>query len=338
MPNSLDQVNPLSPSAQSPKGSTRKPDLRAEIEAALMAGILPCTKLAALGIPPRERLLGEWFLEGDLGFIFAPRGLGKTWQALAMATAIAAGGKCGPWEANGSRRVLYVDGEMPCEALCERIKGLGDDKNLTVLNHEALFHISGKVLNLADPVTQDVLTAQMLANGVKVLFLDNLSCLFSGVKENDADAWEAVLGWLLTLRRHRIAVVLIHHSGRNKENMRGTSRREDAAFWVIRLDEIQGEHREGARFLSRFTKDRNSENEQAALEWSITTTNDGKVEIETREASSVAVFRQWIEDGLTGAEDIAKEMHVSKGTVSKWAKRAIEAGWLTKIGKDYALV
>jgi putative DNA primase/helicase len=220
----------------------KKPDARAEIEAALRAGILPCTKLAALGIPPRERLLGEWFLEGDLGFIFAPRGLGKTWQALAMATAIAAGGKCGPWEANGSRRVPYVDGEMPCEALCERIEGLGDDENLTVLNHEALFHISGKVLNLADPVTQDVLTAQMLANGVKVLFLDNLSCLFSGVKENDADAWEAVLGWLLTLRRHRIAVVLVHHSGRNKENMRGTSRREDAAMetkrpflWCLRF-------------------------------------------------------------------------------------------------------
>ena len=192
-------------------------------------------------------------------------------------------------EANGSRRVLYVDGEMPCEALCERIKGLGDDENLAVLNHEALFHISGKVLNLADPVTQDVLTARMLANGVKVLFLDNLSCLFSGVKENDADAWEAVLGWLLTLRRHRIAVVLVHHSGRNKENMRGTSRREDAAFWVIRLDEIQGEHREGARFLSRFTKDRNSENEQAALEWSITTTNDGNVKIETREASNMGL-------------------------------------------------
>ena len=83
---------------------------------------------------------------------------------------------------------------------------------------------------------------------------------------------------------------------------------------VIRLDEIQGEHREGARFLSRFTKDRNSENEQAALEWSITTTNDGNVEDRTREASSMDVLRQWIEDGLTSAEDIAREMGVSKGT------------------------
>ena len=67
----------------------------------------------------------------------------------------------------------------------------------------------------------------MLEDGVKVLFAeDNLSCLFSGVKENDADASESVLQWLLTLRRHRIAVEFVHHSGRNKETMRGTSRRE----------------------------------------------------------------------------------------------------------------
>ena len=117
----------------------------------------------------------------------------------------------------GSRRVLYVDGEMPCQELNERIEGLGGVENLAVLNHEVLFHRSGKVLNLADPVMQDALTERMLKDGVKVLFLDNLSCLFSGVKENDADAWEVVLGWFLTLRRHRIAVVLVHHSGRNKE-------------------------------------------------------------------------------------------------------------------------
>ena len=102
----------------------KKPDALAEIGAALRVGILPCTELASLGIPPREGVLGDWFMEGDLGFIFAPRGLGKTWLATAMAAAIAKGGTCGPWEANTSRHVLYIDGEMPCEALCERIKGL----------------------------------------------------------------------------------------------------------------------------------------------------------------------------------------------------------------------
>jgi hypothetical protein len=312
--------------------------LSEELATAFKKSIRPCTELSTLGIPTRENILGGWFMEGDLGFIFAPRGLGKTWLALGIATAISSSGKCGPWQANGANRVLYVDGEMPCESLGERIQGMGGTENLTVLSHEALFHLTGNVLNLANPTTQDALTRVMLAGGVKVLILDNLSCLFSGVAENDADAWEGVLQWLLTLRRHRIAVVLVHHSGRNKTTMRGTSRREDAAFWVIRLDEMAGEQREGARFISRFTKDRNSRKEQTALQWHFLTETDGAVHISTKEASGMDVFRQWIEDGLTGAEDIAREMGVSKGTISKMAKKAMEAGWLKKNGREYALI
>ena len=57
----------------------------------------------------------------------------------------------------------------------------------------------------------------------------------------------------------------------------------------------------------------------------------------TRKASRIEVFRQRVEDGLTSAEDIAREMDVSKGTVSKMAKRAMEEGWLKKQGRQYAL-
>ena len=58
----------------------------------------------------------------------------------------------------------------------------------------------------------------------------------------------------------------------------------------------------------------------------------------TREASRIEVFRQCLEDDLTSAEDIARKMGVSKGTVSKMAKRAMEDGWLKKQGREYALV
>ncbi len=58
----------------------------------------------------------------------------------------------------------------------------------------------------------------------------------------------------------------------------------------------------------------------------------------TREASRIEVFRQCLEDDLTSAEDIARKMGVSKGTVSKLAKRAMQEGWLKKQGRNYALV
>ena len=48
----------------------------------------------------------------------------------------------------------------------------------------------------------------------------------SFLKENDADAWELLLNWLLELRRRRIAVIIVHHAGAAGQRMRGTTKRE----------------------------------------------------------------------------------------------------------------
>jgi hypothetical protein len=305
---------------------------------AFSAGAIPFTKLKEVGIPPRRKIVGDWFCEADLSFVFAPRGLGKTWFSLGLASAIVGKATFGPWPVHDHAPVLYLDGEMPLESIEQRIAGMGADDDLSVLSHEGLFHRTGKVLNLTDPEAQDAITRLCLRDGIKVLFLDNISCLFNGLKENGADEWEMVLPWLLTLRRHRVAVIIVAHAGRNGQ-MRGTSRREDAAFSVLKLEEAQdaGTLKEGAKFILRFTKDRNSRTEQPAMEWTFTTGDDGKVSISTKEADGLAVMIEWVRDGLTGAREIAAEMGMSPGAVSKMAKRAIEAGRLRKEGRGYAL-
>jgi hypothetical protein len=306
---------------------------------ALRKGAIPFPSLKGVGIPPRRPIIGEWFYESDLCFVFAPRGLGKTWFSLGLATSIACKAEFGPWKVHDHAPVLYVDGEMPCQSLQERIEGMGGDDELIVLNHESLFHLTGRVLNLTDPKSQQAITRLCLEKGIKVLILDNLSCLFSGMKENEADAWEAVLPWLLDLRRNRIAVAIVAHSGRNG-NMRGTSRREDSAFSVIRLDDVADKGaclKEGARFIARFTKDRNSKIEQPAIEWTFKTGEDGKTAITTKEADGLAMLIEWVRDGLTTPTEIGKEMGLSVGQVSKMAKRGMEAGLLKKDGRGYAL-
>ena len=122
--------------------------------------------------------------------------------------------------------------------------------------------------------------------------------------------------------------------------MRGTSRREDAAFSVIRLDDVADKGaflKEGARFIARFTKDRNSKIEQPAIEWTFQTGPDGKTTITTKEADGMAVLVEWVRDGLTTPTDIGKEMGLSTGQVSKMAKRAMDAGLLKKDGRGYTL-
>ena len=298
--------------------------------------------LAQLNIPPREPILGGWFKEGDLGFIFGARGLGKTWLAMLIGRRCAEGGEVASWKAHKPRRVLYVDGEMPLDDIRERDSALTgpNTENMVYLHHEVLFHRTGQVLNLTTPTVQEALAEHCLRQKVEILILDNLSCLFSGIRENDANDWELVLPWLLRLRRHRIAVVFIAHSGRNGF-MRGTSRREDAAFWMVQLSEAKdaGEIQDGARFVARFLKNRNStEAECPALEWHFVKSKDeGKAHVTWNPVTTRQLFRQLIEDGLTRASDIADEMGFSPGQISKLAKKAIGDGWLVKDGRDYKL-
>ena len=306
----------------------------------LAKSVIPFTSLSLMDLPKRRKILGDWFCEGDLAFLFAERGLGKTWFALAMAIAIACKAKLGPWKVHDRAPVLYVDGEMPVHSLVERVKAMGGDDDLHILSHEMLFHNAELSLNLTDPMVQNQITSICLLKGIKFLFLDNLSCLFSGLRENESDSWEAVLPWLIRLRNHKIAVVIVAHSGRNGL-MRGTSRREDAAFSIIRLDHVNDKGVlpiDGARFVSRFTKDRNSRVEQPPYEWGFYTDDEGKVVITYKEGDSLGVFLDWIRQGLDSCQDIAQEMGISKGQVSKLASKAREAGKINIANRRYTLL
>ena len=50
------------------------------------------------------------------------------------------------------------------------------------------------------------------------------------------------------------------------------------------------------------------------------------------------VFLGLIEDGVTECGQIAQEMKISPATVSRFAKKGIDAGWLKKEGREYVLV
>ncbi|HEX3624774.1 MAG TPA: AAA family ATPase [Verrucomicrobiae bacterium] len=298
--------------------------------------------LAGIALPPCEPIVGKWLKQGDLGFICCPRGLGKTWLAMLLARKCAEGGTLGDWKVHKPRRVLYVDGEMSMDAIRERDNALSacPAQGIFYLQHEALFHLTGKVLNLTQSEAQAALLEQCLRDKIDMLLLDNLSCLFPALRENDADAWNLVLPWLLELRRHRITVIFIAHCGRNGM-MRGTSRREDAAVWIINLSELKevAEDRNGAKFAAKFAKNRHtSDAECAPLEWRfLQNSGEPKAQVTWNKVSVPTLFRKAIEDGLTSASDIAQEISVSRGQVSKYAARAIKDGWLKKKGRLYVL-
>lgn len=291
-----------------------------------------------MDIPKRPYLMGDWFCEGDLGFVFAPRGVGKTWFAHMLLASLSSGHDLDEWEVPEPLRVCLLDGEMPPDSVQDRIKNLGvDGDNFFFISHQFLFDRAETSLQLGDAEHREALLDYCVEKQIKVLVIDNLSSM-SDIKENDNDDWSAIGDWLLEYRRRGIAVIVVHHAGRNGQ-MRGASRREDAAFWVIKLDDSKERTNteDGARFVSKFTKSRNSGKWPTNKDWHITVNDDGNFNVDCEQADNETLVYSLIKDGVDKCSDIADSLNLGKGTVSKIATRLEKSGKINKKGGGNAV-
>jgi hypothetical protein len=314
--------------------------------------VLTAEQLAALVIPPRPALLDQWLCQGDLGYIFAPRGVGKTWMAMALPGAISNRRPLGLWAAADNTQssssssspsgqevldpdtppapdhipVLYIDGEMALKHTQYRARGL-DLSKVCHLHHEHLFNENGTCLNIGEAEDRQRITDLIIQQGYQVLILDNLSSLASGIDENKGMDYEPLSHWLLELRRRKITVIVIHHAGRNGL-MRGHSKREDACSWIIELRDARQETDPGAKFVSHFAKpSRNTGDPLPDMLWHFTTdkaTGITDVHCELSVTNDYETFIQHVLEGVTSQKDIAELMSKNKGTISKWAHKALE--------------
>ncbi|WP_395738866.1 AAA family ATPase [Prosthecobacter sp.] len=328
--------------------------------------VLTAQQLAALVIPPRPALLDRWLCQGDLGYIFAPRGVGKTWMAMALPGAISSRRPLGLWQAgsgtgagtapsisassstgsssdssslsdaapasdSGPIPVLYVDGEMALQLTQYRAHGL-DLSHVHHLHHEHLFNANGSSLNIGEAEDRQRITDLLVQQGYQVLILDNLSSLASGIDENKGMDYEPISHWLLELRRRKITVIVIHHAGRNGF-MRGHTKREDACSWILELRDARQEADPGAKFVSHFTKpSRNTGEPLPDLLWHFTTDKVSGITDIKCELSIESEYEQFIQhvcEGVTSQKDISEMMDKNKGTVSKWARRALNEGLIS---------
>ena len=142
---------------------------------------------------------------------------------------------------------------------------------LLILPSERLFQ-KARPLNLHDPDDQkaiEQLIADLDSEGRRpdMIIFDNLSSLSGGVDENDNSALDNLLRWLIGLRHMGIAVVLVHHAGKNG-SQRGASRREDLLDTSISLmppSEDASPHA-GAHLVLTFAKTRGRRPDPEALE------------------------------------------------------------------------
>jgi len=196
-----------------------------------------------------------WLLDGSLNMVYAKRGTCKTWLCLIISIALtrrsAQWVDVGPWKPTTSSGVLYIDGEMPEYELKNRynlalwkLKDEGQDKThpecpLNIITNASIANkYRGQQMNFAKKQWRDMLSQYLKQNEqYNILVLDNLSCLFPGLNENDKEAWDPVQQWLLSLRQMNVSVIMVHHAGKTGLQ-RGTSGREDPLDVVIQLSNV----------------------------------------------------------------------------------------------------
>ena len=290
-------------------------------------------------IPPRKFVLSPWLPEAGISMVFSPTGIGKTYLGLSMARVIASGGKLFGWEASHPRKVLYVDAEMHESDLQQRIKKLGGGFEKEMPDESYLRYLNGTWLSngqsIPDLSTKEgQLSIEDSIGNTQVLFLDNLSTLCRSGKENEVGAWMQMQSWLLSLRWRGITVVLIHHSGKAKDEggnpiQRGSSAREiilESILVLKRPKDYSAEH--GCVFEGHFLKSRGFQGVDAAPFEARLKEKKGVLFWEYRqlEARNYDLIIDLFNDGITNPREIGEEIGISRQAVQKHINKAKQDG------------
>jgi len=289
-------------------------------------------ELFELDLPERKMLLEPFLPTQGLVLLVAKRGVGKTHMALGIAYTIASGSTFLRWHAPEAKKVLYVDGEMPASLMQERLRrvvAMSDKK------HEDGFFIlltpdmqEKPMPDLATPEGREAL--EPFLEGIDLVVIDNISCLFRSGSENESESWQDAQEWALDLRRRGKSVLFVHHAGKNGLQ-RGTSKREDILDSVILLqhaDDYKAE--QGARFNVTFDKARHFSGQAASSfqvhllqennQWRWEMSNDQESELIEKVATLKASGRR--------IHEIEKELNLTKSQIETLTKKAIARGIL----------
>jgi RecA-family ATPase len=206
-------------------------------------GPLALEDFLALSWPEPEYLLEPLIRAGSVSMIAGQREAGKSMFAMSLALAASTGTSTLGGLLHAPRRVktLYIDAENGGTESCERFRFLKQHlpmncapADLLVLSPELCLDAMPPDIGTAEG--RQYLTDVIGTNGIELVFLDNLSTLAGGMDENSAQDFEPVQKFLLWLKAHGVASVLLSHVGKDKtRGPRGSSKRTDALSTLIEI-------------------------------------------------------------------------------------------------------
>lgn len=223
--------------------------------------IIPSQDFINIEMPKLKSYLYPVIGEQQIILLPGYRGVGKTFFALSLADAITREKDFGPWKAIESVPSLYLDGEMAMQDTKQRLLLLNpsDERESPLyLYSDALASRCGVPrANLLNEIWRNEIKRILLKLNIKLFIIDNIASLAPGIDENKKDAWDVVNQWLIELRFAGVTTLLLHHTGKDGKDQRGTSAREDNVDLSILLKRPPDYSPEnGADFIVSFSKSR----------------------------------------------------------------------------------
>lgn len=347
------------PSSKTPLAD--KEQIRREVEAATakekaeysptvaphVASIESCPDACAfidMDLPKREWLIESLLYSGQLAMFYAKAGVGKTWFALDIAKAVSSGstlfsGPTGKYQC-AQAGVLYIDGEMPAIEMQQRLRSLDipmGPSPLKLLSSELLSIEEKPIPNITTGEWRDSIKTFLRNHPeYKLLVVDNLSSLSPGKDESDKLDWDDINQWLIALRRLGVAVLVVHHAGKNGDQ-RGTSGREDQLDLILKLSAVEGRERPTVR--AHFHKGRSLTGDQKKdFMFELASSSGGTISLTHRAVSeditALVAFlaaKGWIQ------KDIAERAGINQSNVSRRVAQAKSNEWLIQTEKGFSL-
>jgi hypothetical protein len=283
----------------------------------LRQALIDFPAMQTLSLPQRARHLA-WLSDGGNVMVFGPRGVGKTMLQLALTASLVTGAPFLKWPVIAPVGVLYVDGEMMLDELRSRITALlppPPKAPLFFLTSEFVYHTVKRDLVLTGEAMRNSLIEILDAHPeIRVVILDNVSCLFAGIDEDKKSDWEPINAWLIRLRHRGLATVLVHHAGKGGQQ-RGTSGREDALDTVIQLTTpADYDPQEGCHFELRFTKSRSVKGADVAPLDVRLEDAGGRLSWTWKplEKSKEEQAKELLDDGMTSLNEIAEALGITR--------------------------
>jgi hypothetical protein len=205
------------------------------------ADILRIEDWRSRGLPPPDKLLGEWLTTTSRILLTADTGLGKTNLCMAIAGNMAAGVDFLHWRAHRLAKVLYIDGEMSRRLYQRRIEDLV--RRLGFEPDQLLLLSSEDVENFAPLNTPEGMAwlndlLGRIGDKVDFIFFDNIMALIQG-DQKDEIGWTAVLPLVNSLTKRGIGQLWVHHTGHNASRGYGTKTREWRMDTVVHLMAVE---------------------------------------------------------------------------------------------------